>query len=68
MRESGIVRQEFALGLARGEEFENEFHSQTRSTNHWFACQDLRIHDDTLGNRHTYSLACQRSGQRAAPP
>ena len=57
-RQARIVYQELALGLAGREEFENELDGQTGPSDHWFAGQDLRIHDDALGKRHDLSLPC----------
>ena len=57
-RQARVVYQELALGLAGREEFENELDGQTRPPDHWFAGQDLRMHDDALGKRHDHSLPC----------
>ena len=50
------MRQEFALGLTGGEELEIEFDRQSSPPDHWLACQDFGIYDNSPGQRHTDSL------------
>src|ERR1035437_9546694 len=58
-RQTGIVSHEFFLGLAGSEEFENELDGQTRTSDHRFTVQELRIHDDAFRQRHDYILTWQ---------
>jgi hypothetical protein len=57
-RQARIVRENVILGLSRRQEFQNELDGETRATDHRLACQDLRVNDDALRQRHTNSLLC----------
>lgn len=54
-----IIGQDFLLGLAGCEKFQNELDGQTRPADHWLAPQDFGIRDNPLGELHVDSLSRQ---------
>jgi len=63
-REARVVRHQFSFGLSGGEQFEDEFDSQSRTADHRLSRQDFGIYDDSFGQRHYFSLS-RESGVRA---
>lgn len=67
-RQARVVRENVVLRLARCQEFQNELNGETRAADHRLACQDLRVNDDVLRQRHTNSLLCQIRFDRSREP
>jgi hypothetical protein len=76
MGKARVVGEHFLLGLARSQQFEDEFGGEPRPANHRFASENFRIDSDALGPRHTFILsrrflipyrsACRRFCQTSA--
>lgn len=58
-RQTRVVGENVILRLSRRQEFQNELDGKTRATDHRLACEDFRVNDDALRQRHTNSLLCQ---------
>jgi len=55
-RQARIVGNYLALGLPRRQQFKDQLDGNTGPADHWLAGQDLKIYNDALRKRHTFSV------------
>jgi len=55
-RQARIASKDLLLSLTGGEQFQNEFDSETGAAHHRLSGQDLRIDHNALRNRHASIL------------
>ena len=58
-RQPRVVRKNLALGLARGQQFQNELHRQAGAADHRLPSQNFGINDNALRPRHEFIITRQ---------